>query len=369
MRRDTRPRPRANLLPIVVDTSRSMDLAIGRSESWRDRINVQFSNESPLYSKLAQTFETRIYGFDKRLASAGQIETLSRGGRGSRLVHSLGELDERLAGKPVAGVLLLSDGNDPLAIGNETALPDFSSPIYPVIPSGSGIGHDLRVSGLSVRQTNFEISPITITARFAVSGSIAGKGFASLTDVHSNTVIEEKVIDFERAGTEGSVVFQFRPVDVGLRFYRVKVFRESDRKAFEDLDSIIEATSSEVTLVNNTELIAVDRGRGPYKVLYLSGRPNWEFKFLRRALSEDNEVELRGLLRMAKKTPKFSFRDRDVSTTNPLFQGLGPDEEETAEQYDEPVMIRLGIESPERAGIRVPEDGRRVVFVPRTYFG
>ena len=43
MRRASRPRPRANLLPILVDTSRSMDLAIGRSESWRDRIETPVS--------------------------------------------------------------------------------------------------------------------------------------------------------------------------------------------------------------------------------------------------------------------------------------------------------------------------------------
>ncbi|MCA9137497.1 MAG: hypothetical protein KDB00_12080, partial [Planctomycetales bacterium] len=70
---------------------------------------------------------------------------------------------------------------------------------------------------------------------------------------------------------------------------------------------------------------------------------NWEFKFLRRAVTEDAEVELTGLIRMANKEPKFSFRDKEVSSTNPLFQGLGDDAEETAEQYDEPVMIRIGV--------------------------
>ena len=80
-------------------------------------------------------------------------------------------------------------------------------------------------------------------------------------------------------------------------------------------------------------------------MLYVSGRPNWEFKFLRRALSEDDEVQLVGLIRIAKREPKFKFRDRDDGS-NPIFRGFGSDEEQ-AEQYDEPVIVRLGTENPE----------------------
>ena len=34
----------------------------------------------------------------------------------------------------------------------------------------------------------------------------------------------------------------------------------------------------------------VDRGQGPFRVLYVTGRPNWDFKFLRRAIAEDDLV-------------------------------------------------------------------------------
>ena len=41
-------------------------------------------------------------------------------------------------------------------------------------------------------------------------------------------------------------------------------------------------SSTEQTLANNSRLVVVDQGGGPYRVLYVSGRPNWEFKFLQR---------------------------------------------------------------------------------------
>ena len=35
---------------------------------------------------------------------------------------------------------------------------------------------------------------------------------------------------------------------------------------------------------NNTRVLSVDRGKGPYRVLYVAGRPNWEYRFLHRAI-------------------------------------------------------------------------------------
>jgi uncharacterized membrane protein len=50
-------------------------------------------------------------------------------------------------------------------------------------------------------------------------------------------------------------------------------------------------------------------------------------------------------VRIAKREPKFQFRDRD-DDSNPLFRGFGADKE-AAEQYDEPVLVRLGTKDEE----------------------
>ena len=77
--------------------------------------------------------------------------------------------------------------------------------------------------------------------------------------------------------------------------------------------------TSEQTLANNSRLVVVDQGGGPYRVLYVSGRPNWEFKFLRRAIAEDEQVQLVGLLRIARRQPKFDFQaTRAPGRTRPL---------------------------------------------------
>src|SRR5207244_12830795 len=138
--------------------------------------------------------------------------------------------------------------------------------------------------------------------------------------------------------------FQLRPEKAGVIFYRLVIGAKTA------------GTAPEVTMANNEAFVTVDRGGGPYRVLYVTGRPNWEYKFLRRALSEDEEVQLLGLVRIAKREPKFTFLGRSGERTNPLFRGFGNQTDDAAEQYDQPVLIRLGTEDKEELRGGFPQD-------------
>jgi uncharacterized membrane protein len=177
-----------------------------------------------------------------------------------------------------------------------------------------------------------------------------------LLDEAGEEVERQKLIAIDDpAAPRLAVRFQVRPREAGVSFYQIRVTAEGEERQFED-----PTKTSEATLANNVRLVAVDRGQGPYEVLYVSGRPNWEYKFLRRALEEDDQVRLVGLVRIAKREPKFSFRDRDEDT-NPLFRGFDPKDKEQVEQYDQPVLVRLGIKEGQEDELRdgfpkAPED-------------
>ena len=47
-----------------------------------------------------------------------------------------------------------------------------------------------------------------------------------------------------------------------------------------------------------------------------------EFKFLNRALSQDGQLDLVGLIRIANREAKFDFRGREGETSNSLFRGF-----------------------------------------------
>ena len=73
----------------------------------------------------------------------------------------------------------------------------------------------------------------------------------------------------------------------------------------------------------------------------------------------DAQVQLTGLVRVARREPKFDFRGRAGETGNPLFRGFSDQSREAAGSYDQPVLIRLNThdELELRAGFpSTPED-------------
>ena len=335
----TRPRPQANVMPILVDNSRSMQLKPEPGgESRGSRAVGLVEARTPARTRLEQDFDVRDYRFDARLEAIDSFGAMDFKGGSSALLASLRLLAERFSGRPVGGVLLFTDGNATDVADDAFDWGAFGFPVYPVVASDPEEIRDLRVSELSVRETDFESAPITVSASVESIGLGSSAAKVRLTDLTTDRVIETRTLQVVADGQPVSARFRFRPERPGVGFYRVTTFLEGDAKAKSGEDS-----GNEVTLANNSALAVVDRSTGPYRVLYVAGRPNWEFKFIRRALQEDAEIELVGLLRIAKEEPKFSFRDRGVDSTNPLFAGLGEDEEETAEKYDEPVIVRLGV--------------------------
>src|SRR6185295_19207151 len=84
-----------------------------------------------------------------------------------------------------------------------------------------------------------------------------------------------------------------------------------------------------------------DRDPRPKRVLYVAGRPNWEFKFLHRSVEDDKQIEMVALIRIARREPKFEFIGRKGEGGNPIFRGFGKTDEE--HRYDQPILVRVGM--------------------------
>ncbi|HEX5500570.1 MAG TPA: hypothetical protein VFX03_15145, partial [Thermomicrobiales bacterium] len=279
----------------------------------------------------------RRYAFDARLAPLKDFSELKWTGDSTALAGALTSLAERFRGRPIAGVLLFTDGN-------ATDLPETVDwkglpPVYPVVIGSDEELADVSVTRVAVGQTNFETAPVTLTAEIACR-AIGDRALAVRVFDESGKLVEQHTLKSPADGKPLVERFQLRPEKPGVSFYTVRAGLEGEER----LDDR-PGKSAEATLVNNRRIATVDRGGGPYRVLYVSGRPNWEFKFLRRALAEDDEVHLVGIVRIAKQEPKFTFRGRAGESTNPLYRGFGNQADEQAEQYDEPVLLRLGTEN------------------------
>ncbi len=272
------------------------------------------------------------YLFDSRLQATRDFAELNFAGRASGIGSALRTISERYRGRPLAGVLLLTDGNATDLKG----VPDLSGlpPVYPVVIGSQDPIKDIALDAVRTTQTDFEDAPVSVQADVSAHG-FGGENIVARVINAAGEPVAEQVLRASGNGQNLAFRFQLKPKSPGLSFYRVTA------RAQAELAAAATPATSEATLANNTTVLVVDRGRGPYRILYVAGRPNWEYKFLNRALAEDKQIQLVGLIRVAKREPKFNFLGRAGESSNPLFRGFGNQSPEDVERYDQPVLVRL----------------------------
>ena len=320
-----RAKPGANLFVVLADNSRGMSLHDrGAGSSRGEILRAELAPDRPWLTRLGESYQLRRYLFDARLRRTQDFHELAFDGEATQIGAALRTIADRYRGGPLAGIVLLSDGNA-TDLGDQPFDGRGLPPVYPVVIGGRDPQPDIALGNVTVSQTAFEDAPVTVVADVDSAGQAGRTITAELLDSGGKTV-QSQLLSVSRDDELVTARFRLRPSKPGLAFYRVKVGADGAREA---------------TLANNSRLVLSDRPPGPYRILYVAGRPNWEYKFLRRAVEGDPSVQLVALLRVAAREPKFAFRGRGGETSNPLYRGFGPGSEE-AEGYDQPVLVRLG---------------------------
>jgi hypothetical protein len=346
------PKPQANTLLVAVDNSSSMQALVsnGNDEVFRALI----AEDASWMVNATETYRVRKYLFDSEVVPADSLASWTGEGSNSSIDRAVKNLAIRYRDQPVAGIILLTDGrstdsSEPIAqkTDRETKI---QIPIFPVRIGALRPLRDLKIDSVSVQQSEFETAPVTMTADVSHVGFSGGEAVVELKDRAGKTIDNQKIpLTGERPSSK--VEFRFRPEQSGVTAYELTI-QPSDRSAFNPAD--------EITQSNNRRYQVVDRGMGPYRILYLAGRPNWEFKFLRRALDEDAELSLTSLIRIANREMKFSFRNSNTESTNPLFSGFEDVSDEEKQQYDEPVFARLGVRNSGELQKGFPKDAEEL---------
>src|SRR5438552_12544911 len=331
-----RAKPGANLFLVLADNSEGMQIKDrGETRTRGELLHAMLTaDKADWRAKLDENYQVRRYLFDARLQSTKDYSELTFDGRATAIGAALRTVADRYRGQPVAGVLVLTDGN-------ATDLPEGKlevaglPPVYPVVIGRDDAIKDIALQKVAVSQTAFEDAPVTVQAEVLAAGYEGTSIAAQVLDSDGKRVAEQS----QRAPHDGETIpfrLQLRPKKSGVSFYRLRVSAKGELDQFDKPQISVEAT-----LANNSRVLVVDRGRGPYRILYVAGRPNWEYKFLNRALAEDEQIQLIGLIRIAKREPKFDFIGRPGESSNPLFRGFGNQSKEEVERYDQPVLVRL----------------------------
>jgi len=335
---------------VLFDDSQSMRIVGPHGVSRGERLlKAYHAHRADFEDKLKQTHQVALYRFGDQVDRLRKAASLTFDRHESDITGAIQGALRQLEGVNVSAVVLFSDGvqqtRQDMADIDKTIGKDV--PVFAVGTDTESAWRDLELADMTVTRTNFDKSPVAVTVRAGSTGLAGEKAIAEVLD--GNHVVASAPFTIGGNAEEDPVRLQFVPTKKDWLEYvaRVRLADTGPADRSIAVENIALPGKDRVT-ANNSRSFLVDNREKTYRILYFSGRPNWENKFVRRALEEDPQLKMASLIRISGKERKFEYRGRKSSLSNPLYEGFDTTKV-NAPRYDEAVFIRLGLKKDELA--------------------
>jgi uncharacterized membrane protein len=284
-----------NVLAILLDDSRSMRVPDVDGATRTSAMQRAFADSSALVRRLASRYAVRTFRFAAEPSPAPAATRLDANGGRTDLAAALNGVRSDLAGLPVAGVIVVTDGADNAGGDLGASILGLKARRVPVYTVGVGeerFSRDLSVTSVSAPPSVLAGSTVLIDAAIGVRG--AGGEKTTLTAEADGKIVASEEVTLPRRGDVVRTRLRVPPMPAGS--YRLTVRARPIR--------------GELVAENNEYSTVLDVRPGPARVLYVEGEPRPEFAFLRRAVAGDSAVQVVGLMRSAEhKFLRLGVRD------------------------------------------------------------
>ena len=294
--------PRKNYVAVLMDDSRSMRVADENGETRAQQVLELFAGRSDtvatpaadavgadggsLRRALEERFRLRMYGFDSDADRVDGPEVMAFGGTRTSLGAALSRVQQEMAGLPLSGIVLVSDGAD----NDDAATVPLSEALLAIRAAGLpvhtvGVGSERIVPDIEVRRVEVPrraLEGTTIVADVIVSHAGLAGQTVRLDVEDDGRIVGTRDVEFGPDG-EVPVQIQFTLEDSGPRTLRFSV----------------DAVEGEALTENNARQVQVEVADTRQKILYFEGSPRPELKFIRRAVADDENLQVVTLLRTA----------------------------------------------------------------------
>ena len=109
----SRVMPQQNFLGVLIDDTRSMQIADRDGEPRASFVDRQFGGvEGPILTALAERFVVRLFSFSSDTNRIESVDALTYDGTQTHLGQALTRAQEELAGVPLSGLVVVTDGAD-----------------------------------------------------------------------------------------------------------------------------------------------------------------------------------------------------------------------------------------------------------------
>lgn len=276
--------PQQNFLAVLIDDSRSMQIPDWGTQPRGAFVRQTFGRDAALVKSLSDRFVVRTFRFSSVAARLPSTDDLAFDGSQTRLGAALNGVRQELAGLPLAGMVLVSDGADTTDASLSDALLGLRAAAVPVFTVGVGrdrLARDVQVDRVSTPRTALLGTSLVIDAVVTQTG-YAGETVS--VDVEDDgRIVGSQEVKLPADGEPAAVRLRFTAADAGPRVFR---FRVAPRPG-------------ELVAENNVREALIDVADRREQILYYEGEPRPEMAFLNRAVHEDKNLSVVTLQRTA----------------------------------------------------------------------
>ncbi|MCC7179860.1 MAG: hypothetical protein IT177_15885 [Acidobacteria bacterium] len=302
--------PQQNVVGVLLDDSRSMQIADMDGQPRASYVQSDFGAlDAGALKALADRFTVRVFRFSSTATRAAKGGDLAFDGTETRLGAALTAARQELAGLPLAGLVMVSDGADTADTALGEALLGLKAEAVPVFTVGVGretLDRDIQIGRVSTPRTALKGTTLLVDVVIAQKGY---DGQAVTLDVEDEgRIVSTQQVTLPSAGAPATVPVRITVEDEGPRVLRFRV----------------PTMPGELVTENNHREALIDVRDRREKILYFEGEPRFELKFIRRAVTEDENVEVVALQR----TADNKYLRLGVDTPDELVSGFPKTREE-----------------------------------------
>ena len=274
-----------NFVGVLLDDSRSMQISDQDGGSRGAFVKTQFgAGDRGVLKAISDRFTTRVFRFSSGANRITNENELTFSGSQTRLGAALSNVRQELAGLPVAGLVMVTDGADTAdaALGDALlALKADGLPVYTVGVGRETLPKDIQVGRVVTPKVALKGTTLMVDVVLSQNGFDGQKVTLDVED--EGHMVSTQEVTLPDAGTPASIPVRFTVSEAGPRVLRFRVSPQA----------------GELVTENNARESLIDVRDRPERILYFEGEPRFEMKFIRRAVTEDKNVQVVALQRTA----------------------------------------------------------------------
>ncbi len=301
--------PQRNFVAVLIDDSQSMGLP---DEDGRPRsafVAERLAADGDLMRELSERFAVRTFAFSSTTGRVADPTELTFTGSRTDLPGALDRVREELSAVPLSGIVVVSDGADNggrVLAESLVPLQAASIPVFTVGLGDEALEPDLQLDRVQAPTSVLLGSSVIVDVVISQSGY---EGHSVTLEVEDDRrILTRQDVELGKDG---------EPVVTRVRL-------TAERAGPRQLTFRIPTSEGERVEGNNQRRLLMEVREAREKILFFEGEPRFEVKFLRRAMEQDENVQVVVLQR----TAPDKFLRLDVDGPDELSGGFPRSREE-----------------------------------------